>query len=97
MKYEETVDAANRWSKPHVPTAQMHALSKLRKAFANGTCVIGLGTSGDPEEENEEPREVAGKHKCHILSSLSNQTIWYKQAYIEWVHRIIPLRSIVYA
>lgn len=45
LKYEETVEVGDRWSKPHVPTAQMHALLELRKAFADGRCATGLGVT----------------------------------------------------
>lgn len=45
LKYEETVEVGDRWSKPHVPTAKMHALLELRKAFAEGRCATGLGVT----------------------------------------------------
>lgn len=49
LKYEETVEVGDRWSKPHVPTAQMHALLELRKAFADGVCATGLGVGAQTQ------------------------------------------------
>jgi len=33
LKFEETVETGNRWSKPHVPTPTMHGFLELRKAL----------------------------------------------------------------
>jgi len=46
LKYKETVETANRWSKPHVATTAMHSLTELRQVFANGQCAVGLGLTG---------------------------------------------------
>lgn len=42
LKYEETVDVGDRWSKPHIPTTQMHSLIELRKFFAHEMCIVAL-------------------------------------------------------
>lgn len=72
MKYEEIVESGDRWSKPHVPTAQMHALTRIRRAFVNGSCVSGLGVGLNAEGEDEEdegghrtePGEVVGEENA---------------------------------
>lgn len=72
MKYEENVESGDRWSKPHVPTAQMHALTRIRRAFVNGSCVSGLGVGLNAEEEDEdeghrtEPGEVVGEENIEF-------------------------------
>lgn len=49
LKYQETVDSANRWSKPHVPTGSMHSLNEMRRCMSDGRCVLGLGlTNANP-------------------------------------------------
>jgi len=43
LKYEETVEVGDRWSKPHVSTTSMHGLLELKRALMDGTCFVGLG------------------------------------------------------
>jgi anion exchange protein len=43
LKYEETVEVGDRWSKPHVSTTSMHGVLHLKKALMDGSCVVGLG------------------------------------------------------
>ena len=42
MKYEEKLDDADRWSKPHVPTVSLNALFEVRKAIYEDNCAILL-------------------------------------------------------
>lgn len=55
LKYQETVENAGRWSKPHVPTGSMHALNEFRKVLSDGTCALGLGL----KEEGSNPTFIA--------------------------------------
>jgi anion exchange protein len=50
LKYQETVETGDRWSKPHVPTTSMHSLTEMRRVMASGECAIGLGISGDSKK-----------------------------------------------
>jgi anion exchange protein len=45
LKYEETVEVGDRWSKPHVPTTTMHGLQALRQRLVDGKCLTALGRS----------------------------------------------------
>ena len=42
LKYEEKVEAGERWSKPHVPTTALHALFEIRKSISDGTAQVLL-------------------------------------------------------
>ena len=42
LKYEEKVEAGDRWSKPHVATTSLHALFEVRKGIAEHTVVLDL-------------------------------------------------------
>lgn len=42
LKYEEKVEAGERWSKPHVPTAALHALFEIRNCIADNTATVLL-------------------------------------------------------
>ena len=42
LKYEEKVDAGDRWSKPHVATTSLHAIFEIRNAIADNTAVVEL-------------------------------------------------------
>ena len=42
LKYEEKVEAGERWSKPHVPTAALHALFQIRNCIADNTAIVLL-------------------------------------------------------
>ena len=44
LKYEEKVEAGNRWSKPHVPTASLHALNTIKNSLE--TCTLLLDIKG---------------------------------------------------
>lgn len=57
----------DRWSKPHVPTAKMHALLELRKAFAEGRCATGLGVT--PSKKGQ--YQIAGKQLHQRVSSIT--------------------------
>jgi hypothetical protein len=39
LKYEEKVDSANRWSKPHVSTTSLHSLVTLRQMISEGDII----------------------------------------------------------
>jgi len=40
LKFEEDVDAAGRWSKPHVATLSLHSLLELRNCLTNGAVYL---------------------------------------------------------
>ncbi len=42
LKYEELVEDGDRWSKPHVGTASLHALLQIRKGLCEGSIVVCL-------------------------------------------------------
>ena len=42
LKYEEKVEAGDRWSKPHVATTSLHALFEIRKGIAENTTTVVL-------------------------------------------------------
>ena len=43
LKYEETAEVGDRWSKPHVGTTSMHGLLELKTALMDdGKCFVGL-------------------------------------------------------
>lgn len=39
LKFEEKVDSANRWSKPHVSTTSLHSLNEIRRMMTDGDVV----------------------------------------------------------
>lgn len=44
LKYEEKVDSANRWSKPHVSTTSLHSLFEVQRMLKGdrSACVFDL-------------------------------------------------------
>lgn len=62
LKYEETVEVGDRWSKPHVATTSMHSLIELRRALMDGRCIIGLDLKSSKKHDT-----IAGKF-CMLLS-----------------------------
>ncbi len=47
LKYEERVEEGERWSKPHVGTASLHALFRIRKRLADQESVVCLDLKCD--------------------------------------------------
>lgn len=42
IKFEESVESAGRWSKPHVATLSLHSLLELRNFLVNGAVLLDL-------------------------------------------------------
>ena len=42
LKYEEKVEMADRWSKPHVQTTALRSLFEIRRAVAERSCGVLL-------------------------------------------------------
>lgn len=57
IKYEEKVDSGDHWSKPHVSTLPLHAITTLRSSIADGSCVIYLDL---PVDNDTTTKQVAG-------------------------------------
>ena len=60
LKYEEKVEAGERWSKPHVPTAALHALFQIRNCIADNTAIVLL----DMHTNHGCIHQVAGTSRC---------------------------------
>jgi len=51
------VDSGDHWSKPHVSTLPLHAITTLRGAIADHSCVVDLDL---PVDADTTTKQVAG-------------------------------------
>ena len=69
LKYEETVEVGERWSKPHVSTISMHGLLDLKRALIAGSCVVGLGVQSSANET------IAGNSPLHLFKPVTGGSV----------------------
>jgi len=78
LKYQETVDSGDRWSKPHVPTGSMHSLAEMRRVISDGRCALGLGLSAEnpgPNYIGEALVETLKKSNRNAINDRQGQMI----------------------
>jgi len=61
------VDSGDHWSKPHVSTLPLHAITTLRSSIADGSCVIDLEL---PVDDDTTTKQVAGTENFSLLVSV---------------------------
>jgi len=71
------VDSGDHWSKPHVSTLPLHAITTLRSSIADGSCVIDLEL---PVDDDTTTKQVAGTESfsliVSVLPTVCNQDTW---------------------
>ena len=69
IKYEEKVDSGDHWSKPHVSTLPLHAITTLRSSIADGSCLVCMDL---PVDDDITTKQVAGTENCLLFCFSSN-------------------------
>ena len=64
VKFEEKLEAGDRWSKPHVSTTSLHALLEISRGIADGSGLVLLdmnASHGCMHQVAGTPKELYGK------------------------------------
>ena len=72
IKYEEKVDSGDHWSKPHVSTLPLHAITTLRSSIADSSCVVYLDL---PVDDDTTAADVAGTESVTLFLKFMHG--WY--------------------